>query len=785
MPMMTIPQKGKRRSWLLSALCSGKCLLAVVCALGLAFVSFFNFLLFHTLVEFFAIIVGIVSFIVVWWTYHFSRNNFFVFLGCGYLWVAVLDICHTLAYKGLGVFPDVGANPATQLWIAARYLEALVLVGAPFYLTRALNRWLIFAGCGIASVAAVVSISTGMFPDAFVEGSGLTTFKIASEYVIVGLLAFAVWYLHARRSVLEPRIYRLIVASIAMTMAAELAFTFYISVYGLSNMVGHIFKLVSFWLIFISIVETSLERPIRRLSEIIWGTNIGTWEWNVQTGETRFNARWAEIIGYTLDELAPISIDTWIDHAHPDDLKRSGALLEKNFSGELSYYECEVRMRHKDGHWVWVLDRGKVVEWTDEGKPLRMTGTHADVTERKRAEQELRAAKEEAERANHMKSEFLASMSHEIRTPMTAVMGFADLLLEGGLDKRSEERVYKIKSSTQDLLRIIDDILDVSKLESGRVGLEVIDFHLPSLVLDVVDMFAEKHDATHVPGVDLRCVLADDFPDGVRMDPTRVRQILVNLVGNARKFTEKGHIVLRGIFVPDDGRGARVRFEVEDTGIGIKADHLERIFGEFTQADATITRRFAGTGLGLAISKKLVSLMEGEIGVESVFGEGSTFWIELPYIPAEKEVGARTSYEPVAHIDAATPLRVLVVDDNALNREIITSILAMFGHDFDVAENGAQAIEMHTNNEYDIILMDVRMPELSGPDATRIIRGMAPEKAGIPIIALTADATEDHRKSYIDAGMNAVVTKPIDRKLLAETINGHCDAAAKGAAKSA
>ena len=347
-----------------------------------------NFLLFHTLIEFFTIVVGAVCFLVAWRMREFQPHEFLMVLGCGYLGVSGLDLIHTLIYKGIGVFPTNDANYPTQLWLAARYVEAGVLLTAPIFLVRKADPRMTLTIVGVISVGFALSIFIQIFPDAFVEGEGLTDFKVISEYVIILILIFAGAHLYLRRSLITRSTLKMAGASILLTIAAEIAFTLYIDVYGASNIIGHIFKFISFWIILEMIFSKAIRQPLQALDEILWGTNVGTWEWNIQTGETRFNERWAEIVGYTLEELQPTSIQTWVDFCHPDDLQHSNELLQKHFAGEVDHYHCEARMRHKEGHWVWVLDRGKVAEWSNDGKPIRISGTHTDITDQKRLEEE-------------------------------------------------------------------------------------------------------------------------------------------------------------------------------------------------------------------------------------------------------------------------------------------------------------------------------------------------------------------------------------------------------------
>ena len=406
------------------------------------------------------------------------------------------------------------------------------------------------------------------------------------------------------------------------------------------------------------------------------------------------------------------------------------------------------------------------------GQTRSFIGSVTDLSELVSTRDSLQQALVAAESASKAKSEFLAAMSHEIRTPMTGVMGLADLLLDKDLDSDSCEKVYQIKDSTRNLLRIINDILDMSKLEAGKMELEYSDFHLSSLIDEVIDMFIEKRHDDRATKVAFKTELEDGLPDAINLDQTRLRQILINLLGNARKFTEAGEIVVSVRLVDGGSDEAKLHFAIRDTGIGIQADAIDTLFSEFTQADASISRKYQGTGLGLPICKKLVSLMNGEIGVDSTFGEGSEFWFTVPYIAAKTEVAAakKTMRREAVYV-ASQPLHILAVDDNALNRQIITAILEGFGHTYDIAENGVKGVEAYEGGDFDLILMDIRMPVMSGTEATEIIRGMGEGKRDIPIIALTADAMEDHQQAYFAAGMNSIVTKPIDRADLALTIN--------------
>ena len=373
--------------------------------------------------------------------------------------------------------------------------------------------------------------------------------------------------------------------------------------------------------------QNALRASEQRLENIIEGTHVGTWEWNVQTGATVFSERWADIVGYTLEELAPVSLETWIRLAHPEDLQRSVELLERHFRGELAYYECEARMRHKAGHWVWILDRGKVFSWTEDGKPLQMAGTHQDITVRKASEQALLEAKIAAESANVAKSQFLATMSHEIRTPLNVVLGMAQMLRRPGLAEKDRiAYAQNILTSGNTLLRLLTDLLDVAKFEAGKLSLRVEVMSPTSIVKEVVEQYSAE---ARRKGVELR--LGALIPSEVlyRADSTRVRQMLANLIGNAVKFTEFGMVETAVREVDGDANEVELEFSIADTGIGIAEKDMARLFEPFTQVDSSSTRRYGGSGLGLSIVRRLAELMHGTAGGTSTPGRGSRFWFRI------------------------------------------------------------------------------------------------------------------------------------------------------------
>jgi len=789
-------------------------------------------------------------------------------------------------------------------------------------------------------------------------------------------------------------------------------------------------------------VENSLKSESLRLENIIRGTNVGTWEWNIQTGATIFNERWANIIGYSLEEISPVSINTWAKFANADDLKLSEELLNRHINKELDYYEFECRMKHKDGHWIWVLDRGCISTWTEDGKPLIMSGTHQDITFQKNAEEQLKAseekyrllfenmtncfslheviidksgepvdfsyvmvnkayedqmkqssesvvgktilqinpaadkemirkyckvgltreslqmeyysktfkryfssftfspqigmfatvfeditqrkkmqedfatiterlkvatkaanvgiweydmvnvilvwddemynlydltresflgtyaawellihpddlenarqhlqdailgirdfnleyrilwqdgsvhhikanaivvhddegkvikmigtnwdvtesvcreeelfkAKEQADAANVMKSQFLANMSHEIRTPMNGILGYLELLSRTSLGSEQKEYISEAKSASELLLYLINDILDFSKIEAGKLTIEDTNFKLRTAVEDAVSVNIPKANEKHLK---IHTYINSNVPEEVIGDPARLRQIINNLVSNAVKFTNEGEISVK--VSSDEVVNGKVllNFEVEDTGIGISKDTIDKLFKPFTQADSSTTRKFGGTGLGLAISRELVKLMGGDIFVESIVGKGSEFMFSVCFGCQPKASGSKTleniheknvivgdnkedkesiTKYPLSKGENDVPLKILLVEDNEMNRKIVTTTLNYYNLSCDTAVDGVDAVKAVMDKRYDIIFMDCQMPEMDGYECTAKIREIEGEKRHTKIIAMTANAMEGDRKKCIDAGMDDYISKPLNFNTLYKMI---------------
>jgi PAS domain S-box-containing protein len=623
----------------------------------------------------------------------------------------------------------------------------------------------------------------------------------------------------------------------------------------------------------------------RRLREVVEAAEVATWQTDVRTGENRINDYWARMLGYQLDELQPMDINGLERLMHPDDFAEIMAQFGQWLLDGTSHFQNEIRLRHRNGHWVWILSRGQITERDAEGRPIVLTGVHVDISARKtlemalqaerdflshvmetsasgimvvdeegrvvfcnselcrqletsreslvghscdptalglsdaegrpitsadmpcrkamasssgtvladrlrlslpdgrrkvlsvnaartrdlegrlrvvntvtdltdaaEAEARLRAESQRAEAANRAKSEFLANMSHELRTPLNGVIGMAELLEDSGLPEEAAAMVATIRDSADLLLSIVNDVLDLAKVESGQLQLENLPFDLAEVAARVRGMHGV---AAARKGLRLEVELIPAVPPARMGDAQRLLQILHNLVGNALKFTESGHVLLK---MEAQARG-RLRITVADTGIGMTPEEMARVFEEFTQADGTITRRFGGTGLGLPIVRRLVGLMQGEVRLESVKGQGTTIIVDLP-LPEAVPVQKAAAGDPPRHAPLE-PLRALVAEDNVTNQMILRAMLSRLGVATTLVADGEAAVQAFRPGAFDVLLLDISMPGKDGLTALAEMTALAGPGAMPPAIAVTANAMTHLQQDYRRAGFAAVLAKPL------------------------
>ena len=513
--------------------------------------------------------------------------------------------------------------------------------------------------------------------------------------------------------------------------------------------------------------EVALELSQKRLARSVLGTQDGLWELDLVTNKPWFGARFEEMLGYAPGELNATHNELKTLLIHPDDLEPRRLAYEHCLRDDTPY-DIEIRLRHKAGHYEWVRSRAQV-ERDSAGRPVWLAGSTQMITERKLAEQATLEAKLAAESANRAKSDFLANVSHEIRTPMNGVIGMAQLLADTRLDTAQREYLDIIRGSAEALLSLINDVLDLSKIEAGRMDLEEVDFRLRAVIFDSVAGIALQSAAR---GIELVVDVDSAVPHVLRGDPGRLRQILLNLIGNATKFTHEGHVTLSVSATPCAAGRAKLRIEVKDTGIGIAADRIDRLFRSFSQLDSSTTRLYGGTGLGLSIVKRLAELMGGDVGVESELGRGSTFWVSVSLAVGVDE-GA---VDPIGR-----GRRVLVVDDLESSRRSLCRRLVQFGFETEAVASADAAMELLARDPaFSCVLADELMPVKGGLELLAAMRA-EPRHERIRFVLLSLFGADAHTDSAA-ARPDAVCLKPMRgftlAKLLDQVLSNDVPAAA-------
>lgn len=540
-----------------------------------------------------------------------------------------------------------------------------------------------------------------------------------------------------------------------------------------------------------------LESIKEQLEYAVNGSQDGLWDWNIETNEVYFSPRWKEMLGYKNDEL-PNLFESWENNVHPDDLEQAKRHIRYSQEKPGRLYELVHRLRHKDGSWVWILARAQTI-FNKEGKAVRMVGFHTDITKQKMLEQELRehhehleeliqartaelaqsnqklieladeltVSKEKAESANTAKSQFLANMSHEIRTPINAIMGMQYLLEKTELTPEQINYIDKSQRAAASLLSIINDILDFSKIEAGKLALETVTFQLDKVLDDFNNVIGYKANES---GLKLSIVRDPNIPMLLRGDPNRLLQILINLGSNAVKFTQSGSVEITVNCLECNEKVSRLKFSIQDSGIGMTPEQQNTLFQEFSQADASMTRRFGGTGLGLVISQRLAEIMGGKVWLQSSEqGIGSTFCFTVLFETAGVEHTFQyTKKQGMEGI--LSKISVLIADDNSSARKMLMSTAKSLGMHCEVVSSGADMLSRLEQKVFDVLLIDWSMPEMDGIETANIIRNSQSIKKVPKIIMVTAYGREDVIDKIKAAELDGLLLKPVSPSMMLDVI---------------
>ncbi|HEX2101000.1 MAG TPA: response regulator [Candidatus Synoicihabitans sp.] len=512
--------------------------------------------------------------------------------------------------------------------------------------------------------------------------------------------------------------------------------------------------------------EQALRASEQRWQLALAGSNEGVWDWNIQSDEFWFSDRWKEMLGVQDD--APRNRGDWLERVHPEDRAGFDAELIAHLMQRSTLFEYEYRMRHGDGSWRWILARGKAV-FADDDHPIRMLGTHADITRQKQTADALRRAKEDAESADRAKSEFLAVMSHEIRTPMNGIIGFTNLLLDTPLNSEQRDWLATIRSSGEALLTLINDILDFSKIESGGMEMDLQPTRVARCVEEVLDLLWSKANEKRI---ELLCWIDPEVPEWVMTDVTRLRQIVVNLVGNAIKFTAKGEVEVRvEMQRRPDHDVPLLAVTVRDTGAGIPADRIDRLFKPFSQADSSTTRKYGGTGLGLAISRRLAELLGGTIELVDSTPKGSRFRFTIA-----APMSAPPAGQPEVHVPSGATLdlkgrHVLVVDDNHANLRILDNLLQRWGLVFHGCSSGEEALQyVARGGPVDVALLDMMMPDMNGLELAQRLHA-PPATPPLPLLLLSSVGRDELKRLGGVEPFTVILHKPLRQSMLLDALH--------------
>lgn len=494
-----------------------------------------------------------------------------------------------------------------------------------------------------------------------------------------------------------------------------------------------------------TLVEDHARRDQERLSLALEAGGLGFWDWHIPSGDVQFGGSWAAMLGYSLDEIQP-TIGSWTRLVHPDDLSEANAALERHFRREAPIYECEHRLRKKDGSWTWVLDRGRVVEWDESGKPVRAIGIHADITEQ-------RATREALKTAARRKDEFLATLAHELRNPLAPIRTGLQIIRRDPAGEQAARAREMMERQLNHMVRLVDDLLDVSRITRGEMELRKEDISLE----DVLTLAIENSKPAIDSGGQAFHLEIPDKEIKVHGDPTRLAQIVSNLLTNAAKYTPPGGDIVLQAHAESD----RVVIKVRDSGAGIPPDMLESVFEMFGQVNRTLDRAQGGLGIGLALARKIAEMHGGRVFAESPgVGMGSKFIVELPRVNTSTKVSHKAAVDKISSVEDGVK-RICVIDDNVDGAASLGMYLEMLGHEVRIFHSGPEALEVIKDTLPQVIFLDIGLPGMTGYEVAKTIRKL-PHGNEPFVAAVTGWGTEDDRRKTAEAGCDVHLTKPID-----------------------
>ena len=757
---------------------------------GLYLSSLYSYLLFHSLAEIFSIVVACGIFIVAWNSRRIMDNNYLLFLGIAYLFIGVLDLVHTLGYRGMGIFHGYATNLPTQLWIAARYMESLSLLIAPLFLARRLKANLALMVYTLATFLVLGSVFYWhIFPTCFVEGVGLTAFKKTSEYIISIILLGAITLLFQKRKEFDERVFRLLVAAMAITIAAELAFTFYIHAYGFSNLVGHYFKIISFYLIYKAIIETGLTRPytllfrnLKQSEEALresrdnldkaQGTaRVGSWSRDLKTNQGQWSDEMYRILGLTPGNPKQPFFETFLSRVHPDDREHTQSVIKEAVEKKGSF-DFEFRIVPIDGSERIIHELGEV-ECDEAGTPVRIYGTDQDITETRRLQAQLHQSQ---------KMEAIATLAggiaHQFNNALNAITGYTGLLeIDYPQDEKIADYAEAMKQSALHMAHLTDLLLAYA--EGGKYNPEILT--LSELIEGSLPLIQHTLD----PDIRVETDLPLDVLN-VKADRTQMQMVLSAILTNSNEAIEppgRIRISTKNIEV-DQGSikdhpglkpGPYVCLSIEDNGKGMDQETKERIFEPF------FTTHFIGRGLGMASVYGIIKNHDGTTTVDSEIGKGTVVRIYLPAIPsaqarraglpaieAEEEVGEKVVSEPKVEL-AMGEGTVLVIEDEEPLVELFRQILERLGYRVLQARTGEEAVETAKtfDGRIDLALLDIKLPDMSGNQVYPLIMETRPN---LKVIVCSGYSIDSPAQEILDAGAQGFIQKPFSLKILAEKL---------------